>query len=526
MVLALATYSAWLDTAGKDETTAYDETKTYDLDADASVFWDDWLGTHTTAYATYGRWFSPVIDVRAATDKNSGKVTVQASVGAGQAVKVQTRTSPDGLTWTEFQSIDLDGSILSPGDNYLQLLVELYSESEQTTPSVSSISVTFDQQPSMAEQATGYAETAEAFFCTFTDLCIMVNGVDVPQKWDAVNPWTALGGSPPAARYVALHQNRLWLASSSANPSRIWFSELLDPETWPALNFIDVAPDDGDRITGLIPVADVLVVMKGRSTWLLLGDSPSNFQVRCVNPSLGSPAPRSLCNMDGKLVFASSRGVHLTDMTGFATMSERLRPTWESMNARRYGRAVGAFAEHMLYIFVPAAGSLENNSCLVYDTIRQAFTMRPWGASCWAEIEEAGKVTTLFGDPERGQVFSLDSTSDRGAVVPFAWESKAFDFGARESLKLARRVLLQVKPNGVAGQLKCYLRPDQGTLKGPTTVTYPGSSEIATLQFIAGAIGVGPFKTLSVRIENATKDARPEVHSIAIEYLVAKVEVE
>lgn len=82
----------------------------------------------------------------------------------------------------------------------------------------------------------------------------------------------------PQANYSLTYKNYTFVANTSANPSRIAWSALKDPTSWPAANFIDVNPDDGFPIVGLVYDGQSIVIFKTNTAWKLTGDTfdPAN----------------------------------------------------------------------------------------------------------------------------------------------------------------------------------------------------------------------------------------------------------
>ena len=105
-------------------------------------------------------------------------------------------------------------------------------------------------------------------FTTLKDILIIANGQNAPYKWDGIGTPTLLGGNPPVLDFITTHNNRVW-GVDAANKSRVRFSDILDPETWSVLNFIDFNPDDGDYITAMMRIGQDLVVSKQWSMALL-----------------------------------------------------------------------------------------------------------------------------------------------------------------------------------------------------------------------------------------------------------------
>lgn len=82
----------------------------------------------------------------------------------------------------------------------------------------------------------------------------------------------------PQANYSVSYSNYIFAANTAANPSRVSWSALLDPTTWPAANFVDVSPNDGFPIVGMFLDGQSIVILKTNSAWKLTGGTfdPAN----------------------------------------------------------------------------------------------------------------------------------------------------------------------------------------------------------------------------------------------------------
>ena len=157
-------------------------------------------------------------------------------------------------------------------------------------------------------------------------------------------------------KYIALHNNRLFVANTkfgegedeSRNPSDIRYSELGKHDQWyrdveGALipNTINVASQDGDEITGLVPIMGELYVLKGNSIWILYGTGPHNFQLKEILPSMGCIAPRTLATYQNKVVFLSHAGIVMMDEGGIQIISDPVAPALEQIKEENLKYCVG-----------------------------------------------------------------------------------------------------------------------------------------------------------------------------------------
>lgn len=122
--------------------------------------------------------------------------------------------------------------------------------------------------------------------------------------------WTPGGGAVasinmPRAEKCVVHKNRLYLCpgpTQTVNESRLYFSQSADFNTWPAPNFIDVQPGDGDTLNNLAVYQDNLLLFKGESTHLLAYDlDPADAILREINPVVGSTGSLGIAQYENTL---------------------------------------------------------------------------------------------------------------------------------------------------------------------------------------------------------------------------------
>lgn len=107
-------------------------------------------------------------------------------------------------------------------------------------------------------------------YSTFDDLLIYASTstTDVPRSWDQTTNQN-LAGTPPNFSFSVPHQNHQFAAGVFSTPSRLYYSAFLDPEDWTTATdagSIDIDPNDGDHITGIVSHKNELWVFKGPYT--------------------------------------------------------------------------------------------------------------------------------------------------------------------------------------------------------------------------------------------------------------------
>jgi hypothetical protein len=161
------------------------------------------------------------------------------------------------------------------------------------------------------------------------------------------------GGNMPTGRYTAAWAERLWAAcmvpdTGPIEGSTIRWSHPGRPEDWAQSDYI-VVGQQGDTITGIAPMRDMLVVFKRSSMYALLGSGSTNFRVVELSATIGCTgeftrddqgsvcfwdSTLGLCKFDGKKIdnifapllrfMAAGVGGSITRCGGVVTDGEKI----------------------------------------------------------------------------------------------------------------------------------------------------------------------------------------------------------
>lgn len=103
--------------------------------------------------------------------------------------------------------------------------------------------------------------------------------------------------SSKSGRTVCFHKDRIFMAGSTANPTRLYFSGIATPHTFTtATDYIDVGGEDGEAIEDLVSVEGLLLVCKVNRLYLISGSGIESFFVNELpggTASTGRPAIRT-----------------------------------------------------------------------------------------------------------------------------------------------------------------------------------------------------------------------------------------
>lgn len=119
---------------------------------------------------------------------------------------------------------------------------------------------------------------------------------------------------PNKPLYLTVHTNRLWCVSgdTSIQPDTLYFSDILDGESWDPLGSIRVG-GDGDPIMGLYSWFGYrLVVFKERSIWAVDADptqDPADWSITLISGNIGCSSHRSIAAVGPDVFFLSRDGI-------------------------------------------------------------------------------------------------------------------------------------------------------------------------------------------------------------------------
>jgi len=202
-----------------------------------------------------------------------------------------------------------------------------------------------DDMDGTFDDITGSAvitSSAIPVFCQARDtLLIFTNLNDTPLKWTQTGNVDTLGGTPPAGRGGIFHLNRVWIWSGNDFPSRITFGSSTDIEDYTGADtgFIDIDPDDGDRIIGCAVYKKHLIIFKGPnhgSIHIISGTAPTGGDAFARTPltrGIALQSHQSILAVNDDIWFWSNRGIHSLAAT------------------QQFGNFAGAFLTRFLHSF-------------------------------------------------------------------------------------------------------------------------------------------------------------------------------
>lgn len=203
-------------------------------------------------------------------------------------------------------------------------------------------------------------------------------------------------------------------------------------------NTIDIAKDDGDKITGIKRYQDKLIVTKERATYQLTFDSSGLPTVTPIIIGKGCVSYRSMANVENDLYFMGRDGINVLgnepnyfNVIRTNVLSARVTPEINIITSANLSKCAATYFDNKYILAIPQGGTTYNNTCLVYDKRYTAWSK--WDSlnmnSLTVFVDSLNAEHLYYADDNAGKVWEWGvGYSDGGDAINAYWVSKNFDF--------------------------------------------------------------------------------------------------
>lgn len=322
---------------------------------------------------------------------------------------------------------------------------------------------------------TGLESGVVPSYFTFDDLLIISSDstTDVPKSWDQTTAQN-LAGTPPRFSFGCGHKNRAWAAGNYAAPSRLYYSANTDPEDWVGAGSgsVDIDPNDGDILTGIVSHKDELWVFKGPnkgSIHRITGSSPTGSDGFARKPyvtGLGAAWHNAIFRFGDDIGFVSQYGsIHSLSATAaygdfFEASLSRPFNGWilQHLNYSRL-RNIWASTDPIggkVYITMSIDANSTNNIVFVMD-YRNAPDIIRWSnvpsykAASLALFVDTNGLRRVLGGGNDGYVRRLnivDRSIDGSGALSFNVKTPYMSYGVPIQMKTLGPVGIGIAPKG------------------------------------------------------------------------------
>jgi hypothetical protein len=209
------------------------------------------------------------------------------------------------------------------------------------------------------------------------------NGTGAPVYYDgSAAPATITATNVSAGKFCSLYKSRLVLGNQSSTPQRLFFSPTLDiTTTWDANSWIDASYP----VSGLASLSNALLIFSYGHTERITGTNPPTTLVPAgdmvLSPlgDVGCTDARSIVVVDNNAIFASPRGVYLTNGVSFLCLTQQglIETYWQSLfsgyDPSTWTISAGLYRSSFLFISI-----LDNNGASVVNLMCNIPTRAWW----------------------------------------------------------------------------------------------------------------------------------------------------
>lgn len=205
----------------------------------------------------------------------------------------------------------------------------------------------------------GLSAGVPAWFFAYRGKLYLTNGADPLQSWDGsvtAPLWTEFcAGYTERFRYGTVFDDCIFLAGSMQNPNRVIFSSPnwcypyhyyiggYDPNYAARTYYIDIPSEVGDRIIGLKVFENMLLVIKTKTVWAIMG-SPVNgaHSLKNLSADKGCVDGRTVQVRGNHVIFANRRHLAGLGNTG-VIVSRQDQKLWTTPNLVNLTAAIQDF---------------------------------------------------------------------------------------------------------------------------------------------------------------------------------------
>lgn len=168
-------------------------------------------------------------------------------------------------------------------------------------------------------------------------------------------------------RYLETYNNMLFACGFSAQPVKVLFSEIGEPERIKEENFFEIRTKDNNPITGCMFFQDSLLFFKKRSIHELIGTSPQELVLKTINLEYGALNNEGIVVFQNKLWFVDEKGICEYNASNIRTVSEPIETYLDQVDKTKI-KALHYKDRNEVWFCA-------DNKCFVYDYFSNAWTI-------------------------------------------------------------------------------------------------------------------------------------------------------
>lgn len=279
----------------------------------------------------------------------------------------------------------------------------------------------------------------------FNDLQVWFGGApDAPFKYSGSGNIAGLGGSPPSAYTAFSANNRIFAIGTAANPSRIYWPVLSNPEDWTGTGSgnSDVALNDGEALQcGIVTGPDTAILFKNSSTHLMIL-TRQPFPIYQLQKGVGIAGRYAHAYANGVVYFITpSRRMKATiDGVNFTSFPNDINDIFDSINVNRIANIQGIYYPVLEWIIfsVSTGSATTNNYAIIWDIKHQCFLRCTTGykSNVFGLVQNrrlfAGHYDGKLYEKDKSGIFADASETSPGAISAY-WRTPFNNLGGLDT---------------------------------------------------------------------------------------------
>lgn len=325
-------------------------------------------------------------------------------------------------------------------------------------------------------------------FCSYSSLMLATNGADGIKKFNPTAPttMTALGGTPPIARYIAVVGGFTILGYVSNISRRVAWSDQGNPENWTAGGASEAGSFDmaaGGDITGIVGGEYGLIFQEDRIVRMDYTASDTIWQFNEIATDVGCVIPGTISTWGKMTFFRSTRGFMVCDGASVTPIGSEKVDRWFSGKAdRSYSDQVSSVIDptNSLYL-VTVPSAFPFNLLLLYN-----YTLGRWSTASlaieymapgYAQATSLEDLDAIYGDLDHVTA-PLDSPIFRGGAPLMLVYDDQHRLGALNGLPLPATII-DAKREPIQGRKSRIRSVRPLTDAASTTLTVSGANSLS-----------------------------------------------
>lgn len=364
-----------------------------------------------------------------------------------------TAQGAPGLT-AYFDSLTVNGVLVddcSSTTGWLQVGTESYHDSVGTF-SIAVSGAKYDTSSLMQIDSFEYADvssfvnvgsvtaSSDTFtFTTLNDTCYVSSPYDTVMSYNGTSLATVTATNAPAVGFLVQKGRRLFGAGNASDPSKLYFTELDEPEDWGTAtqNGIYLAGKDaGGACTGLAVWSDMLFYFSESAIWALSTQgTEEQWEAKNISAHHGCVAPKSIAVAPNAVIFLAADGVraygtaeniYSDDGSLLMLLSDNISPTIRGYTDEERKAARGAVYRNRYWL------SIADDTYICDLEKRTKEGQPPWtrytglDINCFA-VTRSDEYGLYAGSQGNGHVYHLDTGGhDNGSAIPMLYKTPPF----------------------------------------------------------------------------------------------------